>query len=255
MRIVVILLVGWSLLARAEEVVNPQVYLLIGQSNMAGRAPIGEAEKEPLARCLLLNANGEWEPASNPLNRFSTIRKGLGMQKVNPGYSFAKKLLAADKTLTVGLVVNAKGGSSIRQWKKGDKFYDEAVRRTQQAMKKGELAGVLWHQGESDQNDAEYLAKLKELIANLRKDLGSPELPFVAGQVNKVELINKQVARLPAEVPLTAFASSEGLTCMDRWHFDAKSMKTLGERYADAILNLRKNSGGAGRVIQPAGSR
>jgi glycerophosphoryl diester phosphodiesterase len=151
--------------------------------------------------------------------------------------------------------VNAKGSSSIRQWEKGDKFYDEAVRRTQQAMKKGELAGVLWHQGESDQNDAEYLAKLKELIANLRKDLGSPELPFVAGQVNKVELINKQVARLPAEVPLTAFASSEGLTCMDRWHFDAKSMKTLGERYADAILNLRKNSGGAGRVLQPAGSR
>lgn len=83
-------------------------------------------------------------------------------------------------------------------------------------------------------------AKLKVLIADLRQDFGNEKLPFVAGQVSKVELINRQVAALPAEVPQTAFASSRGLTCMDRWHFDPKSMKLLGERYADAILQLQK---------------
>ncbi len=81
---------------------------------------------------------------------------------------------------------------------------------------------------------------LQVLISSLRKDLGREDLPFVAGQISKLELINKQVAALPAEVPHTAFASSEGLTCSDRWHFDAKSMKLLGERYAEAILSLQE---------------
>ena len=35
----------------------------------------------------------KFEPAKNPLNRYSTIRKGLGMQKMNPGYTFSKKML------------------------------------------------------------------------------------------------------------------------------------------------------------------
>jgi len=27
---------------------------------------------------------------------------------------------------------------------------------------------------------------------------------------------------------------------MDRWHFDAKSMKLLGQRYADEMKNVQK---------------
>jgi hypothetical protein len=33
---------------------------------------------------------------------------------------------------------------------------------------------------------------------------------------------------------------SEGLTAMDRWHFDAKSMKILGERYAAEMLKIQR---------------
>ena len=47
---------------------------------------------------------------------------------------------------------------------------------------------------------------------------------------------------LPKKVPHTAFVSSEGLKAMDRWHFDAKSMKLLGERYADEMLELQAAS-------------
>ena len=222
---------------------KPQVYLLIGQSNMAGRAPIAVDQTQEIPRCLLLDPEGQWEPARNPLNRHSSIRKGLGIQKVNPGYSFAQKMLADDKALTLGLVVNAKGGTSIKQWKKDGKFYDAAVRRSKEGQAAGgELAGVLWHQGESDSEDTEYLAKLKVLISNLRKDLGKEDLPFVAGQINKHDLINKQVAVLPTQVPHTATVSSEGLTCSDRWHFDSRSMKVLGERYAEAVQKLNRQN-------------
>jgi len=223
------------------------VYLLIGQSNMAGRAPYAGKEKDPIPGCLLLNDKNTWEPAKNPFNRYSTIRKGLGMQKMNPGYGFAVTMLQAEKGITLGLVVNAKGGTSIKLWKKGDKFFKDAVKRTLIAKKTGVLKGILWHQGESDSKDTAYLEKLKTLIADLREALGEPDLPFVAGQVMNVPNINSQIEKLPSEVKLTGFASSKGLTAMDRWHFDAKSMKMLGVRYAQAILEIRKKQKAPGK--------
>jgi len=230
-------------LAHAESPAPPRkldVYLLIGQSNMAGRAPIGEAEAGVIDGAFLLDAKDQWEGAKNPLNRHSTIRKGLGMQKMNPGYTFAKAMLEASDGVSVGLVVNAKGGTKIEEWAKGTKFYEEAVRRTRIAAKTGKLQGVLWHQGESNGGNPDgYLEKLKSLIENLRKDLGAPDLPFVAGQVNNLPVINDQVAKLPELVPHTGFVRSEGLTAMDRWHFDAKSMKLLGERYAGEMRKLQ----------------
>jgi acyl-CoA thioesterase-1 len=219
-----------------------QIYLLIGQSNMAGRAPVPDEDAGVIERCFLLNRAGKWEPAKNPLNIYSTIRKGAGMQKMGPGYGFAKAMLAAEPNVTIGLVVNAKGGSSIEQWAKGTKFYDEAVRRTKQAVEAGgELAGVLWHQGESNAKNPEgYLDKLKALVANLRDDLGEPDLPFVVGQVKDVPAINAQLAALPRAVDGTGCANSDGLKTMDRWHFDTASIKLLGQRYADAIVVLQK---------------
>ena len=216
------------------------VYLLIGQSNMAGRAPISEKESGAIPNCYLLNQEAKWEPASNPLNRYSTIRKGLGMQKLNPGYNFSKQMLSKNKDISIGLVVNAKGGTRIEQWAKGTKFYQEAIRRAKEAQQAGTLKGILWHQGESNHGNPDgYLDKLKELIENLRKDLDSPKLPFVAGQVHKVDKINEQIAQLPKTVPHTSYVSSKELKTMDRWHFDAKSMLLLGKGYAVEMQKLQ----------------
>lgn len=228
------------------------VYLLIGQSNMAGRAPFTPEESGAIGRCYLLNGDDLWEPAKNPFNRYSTIRKGLGMQKMNPGYGFARTMLARNKDIAIGLVVNAKGGTSIRQWAKGSQFYKEALRRTELARKTGTLKGILWHQGETDATDEHYLEKMKLLIGDLRKDLSEPELPFIAGQINNVPLINNQIGELPQSVPFTGYASADGLKAMDRWHFNAESMKLLGQRYAEAVLRVQEQagqgaSGGRGR--------
>ncbi|MFU8894356.1 MAG: sialate O-acetylesterase [Luteolibacter sp.] len=218
------------------------IYLLIGQSNMAGRAPITDAEKVVPPRTLLLNAENNWEPATHPFNQYSTIRKGLEMQKLGPGYNFAMVMSEAVPSITLGLIVNARGGSSIREWQRGQKAYQDALERARAAKSSGQLRGILWHQGESDQNDADYLAKLTELIANFRADLELPELPFVAGQVNNVPLINEQVARLPETVPHTRFVSAEGLTAYDRWHFDTASTLLLGKRYAEQMIELQKEA-------------
>ena len=51
------------------------LYLLIGQSNMAGRARIPADAKGNIPNVYLLNQEGEWNSAANPLNQYSTIRK------------------------------------------------------------------------------------------------------------------------------------------------------------------------------------
>ena len=223
------------------------IYLLIGQSNMAGRAQVEDEHTGMIEGCFLLGPQGEWEPASNPLNRHSTIRKGIDMQRLNPGYGFAKAMRKANSEVSVGLVVNAKGGSKIEEWEKGTHFYDEALRRVREARKNGVLKGILWHQGESNIREPySYLEKLKGLIAGLRKDLGQENLPFVAGQVfynpatkPLTRAINKESARLPEVVPNTGYVSSEGLTTFDNTHFDVPSTVVLGERYAEEMLKLQ----------------
>lgn len=218
------------------------LYVCIGQSNMAGRAPFAGEEAGIIERCYLLNHDDLWEPAQNPLNLYSSIRKQASMQKMGPAYMFARTMLEQENAAPIGLIVNAQGGSSIRAWAEGGYFYREILRRTRIAQQHGTLRGILWHQGETDRADAQYLEKLTALIAALRKDLGEPNLPFVAGQVNDVQLINDQLDQLPATVTHTGVASSAGLTAMDRWHFDTESMHLLGRRYAEQMLKLQQRS-------------
>lgn len=230
----------------AQEKVNKDkskhhIYLLIGQSNMAGRAPYSGKEKEVIAGAFLLNDKNEWIGAENPLNRFSTIRKDIKMQKMNPGYYFAKTMLEKQKGITLGLVVNAKGGSRISQWKKGTKFFKDAVSRTKAAMKSGTLKGILWHQGESDHKNEKYLYALEIFINDLREELEEKDIPFIAGEIKQdVKLINDQLNKLPSKVKNTAVVSSKDLKTYDQWHFDNASVKTLGERYAEAMIKLQK---------------
>ena len=56
------------------------VYLLIGQSNMAGRGVMLPGDEAPIEGAWLLNAQDVPEPACAPMNRHSTIRKGVTMQ-------------------------------------------------------------------------------------------------------------------------------------------------------------------------------
>ena len=252
----------WSPIARSESAApfatfpeSLQVYLLIGQSNMAGRATVEPELSGVVDGCFLFNDKGEWEAATNPLNRYSTIRKRLDMQRLSPGYGFAKAMSEGDPDASIGLVVNAKGGTKIEEWAKGTEFYADAVRRALAAKRKGTLKGILWHQGEGNSRDPDtYLEKWSQLISDLRSDLGEPRLPFVAGQVfynpetkPHTKRINEVIAQLPNAVPFSGYVDSEGLTTFDNTHFDVDSTVELGRRYAEGMQRLKKVSRAAAK--------
>ncbi len=214
------------------------LYLLIGQSNMAGRAPIEVEDQAPVDRVWLFNADGEWEAATNPLNRYSTVRKKLSMQRLSLGYTFARAMVEADPDAKIGLVMNARGGTRIEEWAPGEHLYNEAIARARAAAPSGTFRGILWHQGEGNSNDPDYLKKFAALIASIRGDLNTPELPVVAGQIFRPSLVNRLLAQVSETVPQSAAVSSKFLTTYDGTHFDSPSTRDLGRRYAAAMQGL-----------------
>lgn len=241
-----------NLCATAQPAVdsNFHIYLLIGQSNMAGRAPIDNESKKINPHIFMLDKNDNWVPATDPVHFDKP-----GVAGVGPAINFAKEMLGNNKNIKIGLVPCAWGGSPIRVWEPDSIYfnnahpYDGAVSRAKIAMLKGVLKGILWHQGESDNNPrsaAVYMEKLKTMIHRFRTDLQLPEVPFVAGEIGyfgKGILINKVIDELPLNVPNTAVVSAAGLTDKgDKTHFDTKSARELGKRYALAIVALQSKA-------------
>ncbi|WP_321373288.1 sialate O-acetylesterase [uncultured Draconibacterium sp.] len=222
------------------------IYLLIGQSNMAGRAPVEGADNDTLQNVFLFTgiAENEWEKAANPLNKYSTIRKNMSMQKLGPGYHFAKTMAESDTPNPIGLVVNAKGGTKIELWEAGSTFYNEAVNRTKAAMEFGTLKGVLWHQGEANASKYNaYTPKIVALIEALRTDFNMPDLPVVVGQLSEDRVkrkdFNKMILQLPAVIDFVGVATTKGTSTIDSTHFDAASQQLLGRRYAQKMLEIQ----------------
>lgn len=223
------------------------IYLCIGQSNMAGRAVIDESVNDTLEHVYLLTNDIEnsWEKAINPLNKYSSVRKRLEMQKLGPAYSFAKAMVAAQPETEIGLVVNAKGGTSINLWHPDSLLFKEAVRRTKIAMEYGNLKGIIWHQGSADSRKWDtYLPKLEYMVSQFRRGFGNEELPFVVGQLSPDKPhrtpFNEMLLSVPSIIDHSAVASSEGLTTYDSTHFDTGSQVLLGQRYAAEMLKLIK---------------
>lgn len=229
---------------------NTHIYILMGQSNMAGRGKITQEYKnQQHDRVIMLNKDNEWVPAKHPLHFDKPKAAGVGL-----GLSFGISMAEADPSVTIGLVPCAVGGTTIRKWTPGGYDdvtnvypYDDAVRRIKEAMKRGVIKGILWHQGEGDsgpKSSQVYVDKLAELIDRVRKEVGNPELPFVVGQLamyrDNYQYINKELPKLPAKVPYTTVVSSEGLWHKgDGTHFDSPSVSEYGRRYADGMLQLQ----------------
>jgi len=224
---------------------NLDLYLLIGQANMAGRAEISDEVSDTLNGVFLFRDDSihPWEGAANPLNKYSTIRKHIEMQKLGPGYAFAQEMRLLLPDTEFGMIVNARGGTAIRMWMPGTHYYNEAVRRTLQAMQYGDLKGILWLQGSSDSRKPDtYLDSLVVLISSMRSDFSNDNLPFIACELSEDKphksLFNDQINMLPERCEFTEVVSSESCSTIDSTHYDTRSQIILGKRFAYKLLEV-----------------
>lgn len=168
---------------------NFHLFLLAGQSNMAGRGIVTEEDKIIHPRILALSKEGKWVPAVDPIHYDKSVA-GVGL-----GKSFALALVEKNPNITIGLIPAACGGSPISTWEPGGYHaqtkshpYDDALTRTKRVLQVGTLKGILWHQGESDCKEGlalVYQDKLTALINRFRSEFKINDLPFIIGQLGQ----------------------------------------------------------------------
>lgn len=216
-------------------------FLLIGQSNMAGRGFLSEACEIDTSRIYTLR-NGRFQAMFRPI---CPDRVACG---VNLAESFAEAY-AKDHDVDVGLICAADGGSNLDQWAPGSLIFDHAVYQAKLAARSSTIMGVLWHQGESDckpEKNATYRRRCEEMIAGFRAAV--PELkdvPFLVGglgdflkgcvkypELKDYPKVNAALEQMAQNDSLIGFVSAEGLAGnADNLHFSSKSLYEFGLRY------------------------
>lgn len=228
------------------------VFMMAGQSNMAGRGFVEPQDTITSERILTINKSNEVILAKEPLNFYEPTMKGLDC-----GVSFANQLLnQVPENVSILLIPTAVGGSSISQWL-GDSIHREVQllsnfkEKMNLAKKHGKLKGILWHQGESDANERcipKYEERLMKLVSKFRSFAGNKSLPVLIGELgsysknkSKWLQINKEIEDYVskdnhAELIPTADLINRG----DSLHFDSQSQRILGKRFADKYIQSRK---------------
>ena len=227
---------------------NFHLYLLIGQSNMAGRGKIALQDKVAVPRVLMLNKANEWVSAVDPIHFDKTIAG------VSLGRTFGIVMAKANPKIKIGLIPCAVGGTPIRRWQQKGDLYKAALKRAKVAQKNGVIKGILWHQGENDSGKEDtakiYEQQLHAMIAAWRKDLGDKNIPIVVGEMGRFfkaakfkPTVDAALKALPGKVKHSAWVTAEGLGHKgDVVHFNAAGYRELGQRYAVAMKKLLEAS-------------
>jgi hypothetical protein len=206
------------------------VFLLLGQSNMAGYPKAQQADRaeDPRVRVLGFDDCGAtgrqtdvWDVAAPPLG---VIPEGD----------------------TIGLVPSAISGERIEPFLKvGGTRYDRLIQRARLAQEAGGvIEGILFHQGESNSGDPSWPGKVNTLVTDLRADLGLGNVPFLAGELlytGGTAGHNTRVNELPALVSNAYIISANGLVvdpADTEWnlHFGHDSQVEFGKRYAAKMI-------------------
>ena len=222
-------------------------FLLIGQSNASGRGKINEVEPISNDR-LFVYRNGRWRNMYVP----------VCPDAVTAGICFIENfadMYSKEKNVDVGIIPAAIGGTNLDQWVEGGVVFENAVSMAALAARTSTIAGVLWHQGESDCAETKYPfyeEKLSAILEGFRKRLGLYDVPFLLGGLgdylefcprspvfkNYVH-INEQLKNYANKTDMTGFVSAEGLTSNEDYlHFNAPSLREFGVRYYKEFLKL-----------------
>ncbi len=231
------------------------VFIMAGQSNMAGRGKVEAEDTISDTRIFTLNKNNDWVLAKEPLHFYEPNLTGLDC-----GLSFAKEILKnAPSDVKIAIIPCAVGGSSIQQWL-GDSTYRNVTLLTNfkekaaLAQTKGVIKGIIWHQGESNANDRDlpgYPAYMDALFSVFRKTSGFKKLPIILGEIGEfspdpakkalTQKMNETIHDFVKTRKNYSYIKTTDLNHKgDNLHFDSASQRKMGERYAGQYWELVK---------------
>ena len=229
------------------------LYLLTGQSNMAGYGRDAAWDPPTLGVHLYAN-NGKWDVASHPLNdSIDTIypENREDASATSPALSFGR-LLKEKLNIPIGLVQASLGGSALSAWHPEEEgfLYRGMMRRIDVV---GSVKGVLWYQGCTDaaENTCDtYYNRFRRMVELWREQLG--DVPFVTVQLNrwtqhgmpdaKVDRywgkIRDAQRRIAEDVPGVCIVPTTDLSMSDGIHNNSGSNVIIGYRMAMAAMKF-----------------
>ncbi|HNY32271.1 MAG TPA: sialate O-acetylesterase [Fibrobacteria bacterium] len=252
-----------------------KVFLLFGQSNMHGGSTSDAEDRKTNPRVKVLSydnctQNGrkynQWATAAPALHSCGT---GVGL-----GDWFGKVLADSLPEDTIALIPCAVSGVDISFFSKGvtssrrkdfsippDNHWTGAypwmLERLKLAQEKGQIAGILLHQGEADWTDTartRWPGRVAKIVGDLKEDLKFPDVPVLIGELRQDSKAccgahNPYVATAAKTVPNGWVVSSKGLEPGgDAYHLTSPGNREFGKRYATAMLQaLPKSSVDRGR--------
>lgn len=231
---------------------NVWVFILAGQSNMAGRGKVEPMDTIPDPRILTINKTGELILAKEPLHFYEPTLTGLDC-----GLSFGKELLKhIPDSVSILLIPTAVGGSAIQQWIGDETFrnvplFSNFREKAELGKQYGSVKAILWHQGESDAARPEtieiYDKQLAVLFGKFRTEVGNPNLPISMGRLGSFsktddswQKINSKMEAYQKTDPYSNLLKTKDLHHKgDSVHFDSKGQRALGKRHAKAFIARR----------------
>lgn len=242
---------------------KPLVFVLMGQSNACGAADIQESPdyltQHPNIRKYIQSTSNSGEKFTQSLVPFCEQWKDNSDGKVSLMNSFLEKMVEQFPNQKFDVLNCSIPGSSIQSYEKGKavdmnfygndfqtgdrNIYEHCVRRTQEVLEQGggTLAGVLFHQGETDNAAPYWKPTVENVVLNFRQDLNS-NVPFIFGHLAPVpqyENHNQIIDSLENTSNLIGVVSSQGLSYQsDNIHFDQQGSLGLGYRYAEEMLKF-----------------
>ncbi len=228
------------------------VYILAGQSNMAGRGFVEAKDTIPHEKLFSINKKGELILAKEPLHFYEPIRTGLDC-----GVTFGREMLKYNDDYVL-LLPTAVGGSAIQQWVNDSpprhdvSLLSNFKEKVSLGKKYGTIKGILWHQGETDSSDAEnieaYHERLSILFKEFRNIVGNSQLPIIVGELGSFsenntdwQKINTALHAYSQEDQYADYINTQDLKHKgDRIHFNSDGQREMGKRYAHKLRELIK---------------
>jgi hypothetical protein len=237
------------------------LFILAGQSNMVGWAPIPEHE-EINPRIYVFSNDYHWRIAREPVDNAYNQVDQVSLDRIaffGSSLAFASASLERHPDIVIGLIPCAKNSSAIAQWQRNlsdQSLYGSCLKRARAASPMGHFSGILFLQGETDAQDPvlypqpepqpfDWDPLFSAFITDLRNDLQEPELPVVFAQLGSDPLSKDfpnwkivQQQQSSIDLPMTAMITTDDLPLLDGLHFTADSYRTIGKRFADAYWDL-----------------
>lgn len=257
----------------ADDDKNLRIFIFAGQSNMVG----SDSKVQDIGRFPPFAGLEKTQPEvlfSYCLGREnkSTSEGWVELQPVNnvvgPELSFARKV-TQNIDAPIAIIKVAAGGTHLGgDWNPDDpsgfKMYPLALEWIRDALAgldqqgiRYQLEGFMWHQGENDMFNADYMdnygRNLKNFLASWRRDLNAPELRFYIGELctktiwgmdlrprmYAISLGQKEVADndpLAQYVPTSHVGVEIGGGVGLHYHYGTLGQLEHGVNYADAYL-------------------